>query len=142
MIGPTGLTAKLARSEQANLFLKAIAECGRRFFFHRDHVSRFEVDARGRIWFVDSYQDARIYTHYEGEWRGFSEGGTLRSLVTHLRDFIRTGEPQKLALGPWPDWVCGGDLWGYGEAMEHVRQAATSLSIAACDEDQAQGQKG
>lgn len=133
MIGPKDLTAKMARVEQANQLIKAIAECGRRFFFHSDQVSRFEVDTRGRIWFIDGYRDARIYTHYQGRWRGFSEGGTPRRLVTHLRDFIRTGEPQKLGLGPWPDWFCDGDLWGYGEGMEHVRQAATSLGVMPCN---------
>ena len=34
-------------------------------------------------------------------------------------------------LGPYPDYLSGGDIWGYGEAMETVRAAARSLSIAA-----------
>lgn len=120
---------KKTRAEQASRFLTAIASCGRTFFAHNGRVSRFEVDDRGRVWFVDAYHERRIYTHYEGRWRGFSEGGTLRSLVCTLRDFIRTGEPQGLHLGPWPDWVCNGDLWGYGADMATVRAAAEACGI-------------
>jgi hypothetical protein len=65
------------------------------------------------------------------EWRGFSEGGTLRSLVEQLRDYIRTGKqvhPQ--SFGPWPQWYCDGDLWGYGDDMQQVRDKAISLEIS------------
>lgn len=89
-----------------------------------------EVDYRGRVWFVDAYSGKRIYTHYNGEWRGFTNGGTMRSLVNLLRDFIMDGEPRNTSLlGPWPDWYCDGDLWGYGDAMTEVREAATRLGV-------------
>lgn len=128
-VGRHGVATKKGRAEQASRFLTAIAGCGRKFFAHNGRVSRFEVDDRGRVWFVDSYREHRIYTHYEGRWRGFSEGGTLRSLVCVLRDFIRTGEQQRLHLGPWPDWICNGDLWGYGADMATVRTAAEACGI-------------
>lgn len=118
---------KIQRAEQANRFIEAIAGCGRKFFAHKGRVSRFEIDERGRVWFVDAYRPARIYTHYDGRWDGFSEGGTLRSLVLTLRDFIRTGEAPKLNLGPWPAELCGGDLWGYGGDMDSVREAAAGI---------------
>jgi hypothetical protein len=117
---------KQLRLEKANQLLKVIASCGRRFFAHQGRVSRFELDTGGRVWFVDAYNEARIYTHRtNGRWRGFSEGGTLRSLVIALRDYIQTGEPIPSGyLGPWPDWYCAGDPWGYGESMKLVAEAA------------------
>lgn len=123
------VTTKKDRAEQASRFLATIASCGRKFFAHNGRVSRFEVDDRGRIWFVDAYRERRIYTHYEGRWSGFSEGGTLRNLVCKLRDFIRTGEQQRLHIGPWPDLICNGDLWGYGSDMDSVRTAAVACGI-------------
>jgi len=123
-------TTKKERAEQANRFLAAIAGCGRQFFAHNGRVSRFAVDDRGRIWFVDAYREAKIYTACKwSRWRGFSEGGTLRALVLQLCDFIRTGTPASIHLGPWPDWICNGDLWGYGGDMETVRQAAQAAGV-------------
>lgn len=123
-------TTKQERAAQASRFLKAIAGCGRKFFAHNGRVSRFEVDGRGHVWFIDAYRPARIYTQCKwSKWRGFSEGGTLRALVLKLCDYIRTGEAQPLGLGPWPDWICSGDLWGYGEAMADVRAAAMAHGL-------------
>lgn len=120
---------KKERAEQANRFIAVIAGCGRKFFAHNGRVSRFDVDARGRVWFIDAYREARIYTHYEGRWRGFSEGGTLRDLVIRLRDFIRDGTMAAIHLGPWPEWLCNGDPWGYGHDMLKVRQAAQAVGV-------------
>lgn len=120
---------KLRRTEVANRFMEIIASHGRRFFYHGGGVTRFYVDDRGRVWLVDSYTRKHIYTHYEGRWKGFTNGGTLKSLCEALRDYIlgRDEFPMR-ALGPWPEWVCGGDLWGYGdEAMKKVRDETLSL---------------
>lgn len=125
------MTTKQNRVEMANETLCAIASCGRKFFAHDGRVSRFELDHRGRVWFIDKYTQKRIYTHYRYEWIGFSEGGTLRALVERLRDFIATGRQLPLLVfGPWPEWVCGGDLWGYGEDMEIVRGAVCKSGVA------------
>lgn len=128
---PTEATTKRERVVRANNFLTAIASCGRRFFRYEAGVSYFELDARGRVWFIDTYRGARIYTHHTRDsWRGFTQGGTLRNLVIALRDFIRTGDGSRVSIGPWPDWVCDGDLWGYGfENMERVREAARAQGI-------------
>jgi len=33
-----------------------------------------------------------------------------------------------MSFGPWPDYICGGDLWGYGpEAMEELRSAVHAI---------------
>jgi hypothetical protein len=84
--------SKEERLSRANEMLEAIASCGRRFFHYEERVSRFSVDARGRIWLTDKYTQKVIYTHYSGSWRGFSDGGTLRALIERLRDFIATGK--------------------------------------------------
>ncbi len=127
------MSAKAERLAEANRVLKIISKHGRRFFYHKDRTSQFEVDARGMIWFRDSYSDKPIYTHYNGRWRYFSEGGTLRSLVIALRDYIRTGEPISAGwFGPWPEYICDGDLWGYGPSMDDVRKGVmASPAVAA-----------
>lgn len=124
-----GQQDKKERAGKANDFLAVVARCGRQFFTHKGQVSRFDVDQRGRVWFVDAYTERRIYTHHAGRWRGFTEGGTLRGMVESLRDYIQSGEPQEFGLGPWPEWYCGGDLWGYGEHMATVRAAAAACGV-------------
>ena len=119
------------RAGKVNKLLEVIASCGRRFFAYpqRYGVSRFEVDRRGRIWFIDGYTGRRIYLHYRNWGRGFSEGGTLRDLVNSLKRYIATGEPAKASFGPWPQWLSDGDPWGYGEDMQQVRECAAGLGI-------------
>lgn len=120
------------RARAANKLLETIAVYGRRFFnYRRRHgISKFEVDDRGRIWFVDGYTGKSIYLHNRYWGKGFSEGGTLRALVDALKAFIQSGEPVPPShFGPWPEWMCNGDLWGYGNDMETVRQKAASLGI-------------
>lgn len=121
---------KLERLENVNALLATIASCGRRFFHHAGKHSRMRMDERGRIWFWDSYSQKEIYTHCEtGRWRGFTNGGTLRSLVCGLRDYIASGDASGVHLGPWPETFCGGDLWGYGAAMADVQAHAARLCI-------------
>jgi len=114
----------MGRADIANAFIRVIANCGRKFFAHSGEVSRLVVDSRGRVWFFDAYSKRDIYVAYRYHWRGFTEGGTLRCLIERLRDFVRTGERPRLALGPWPPEFCNGDLWGYGADMQLVRDAA------------------
>lgn len=127
---------KLERMKKANELLETIAAHGRKFFDYpkRNGVSHFDVDARGRIWFVDGWAGHRIYLHYKYWGRGFSEGGTLKSLVNALVKFIRDGELVPTShLGPWPEWYCGGDPWGYGDEMQAVREKAISLGVVAAN---------
>jgi hypothetical protein len=121
---------KQERARVANIFIASIASCGRKFFTHADRTAHFEIDPRGRIWFVDDYSQKRIYTHDDqGRWRGFSHGGTMRDLVRTLRNYIQDGKAPKLNIGPWPGWYCAGDLWGYGEHMKIVRESALALGL-------------
>ena len=127
----------------ANEVLRICAKYGRRFFSQdadrlermgSPRISRFELDARGRIWFVDKWRGSRIFVHYDPQCRRgwswkFSEGGTLLCLCQSLRNWIRDeSAPVPLGyFGPWKEWVCGGDLWGYGEEMQLVRRDVAAL---------------
>jgi hypothetical protein len=120
------------RAKAANELLETIAVYGRRFFNYRGRhgISKFEVDDRGRIWFIDGCTGEKIYLHYRYWGKGFSEGGTLRALVDALKVFIQIGHPVPQShFGPWPEWVCGGDLWGYGSDMGTIRQTAARLGV-------------
>jgi hypothetical protein len=61
--------------------------------------------------------------------------------VEALRDFVRTGKKLPMAkyFGPWPGWLCGGDLWGYGEDMPLVRRAARTLGVAESGDPESDG---
>lgn len=125
------LVEKHQRCEQVNELLRVIASCGRQFFRgKRGESTRFAymgVSSQGHIYFYDLYP---VYTHYEGDWNKFQYGGTLQCFVKKLRDYIRSGEKVgDYSLGPWPEWVNGGDLWGYGDDMHLVREAAVKLGI-------------
>ena len=136
---------KTGRVDLANEIIRIISQHGRRFFSlsaerreplpeSEDRISRFELDARGRIWFIDKWSQRKIYTAYRYRWRHFSEGGTLRELVNSLRDYIRTGEGLgvlSLRLGPFPEWLCGGDPWGYGADMGTMRAKVIEAITAA-----------
>lgn len=127
---PAYLREKKERAENSNKLIKVIASCGRKFFLHKDVVSKFVIDHHGHIYFIDAFSGKKIYTHYkQGRWRGFTEGGTLRDVVIRLRDYIRTGERCANVFGPWPQWYSDGDPWGYGADMEKVHAAAVELGI-------------
>ncbi len=140
---------KQERLQHANELIQVIAAHGRRFFFHggvnvydphtkttvfvpASRYARFEL-RNGRVWFIDDYTEKAIFTHQTSipsRWRGFSHGGTLRSLVEAMRDYIVHG--RKI-----PQWRIAteqlsgsSDIWGYGkEAAEAVRAAAYALPI-------------
>lgn len=123
--------ARAERVEIANNFLRVISRHGREFFRHNDYVSYFELDDRGRVWYVDKYRGSRIWTHRrDGQFWGhrFSEGGTLQLLCLDLQRYImgRVEYGRVLRhLGPWPSW--SSDPWAYGEDMEKVRSQCADL---------------
>lgn len=126
----TKFEEKKERARKANDLIAYFGSRGRMFFNHSGKISHMEVDERGRIWFINAYNGKRIYTHYNGRWRGFGEGGTLRDLIIRLRDYIQTGKDIGKMLGPFPDWYSNGDPWGYKEDMELVYIKALELGIA------------
>lgn len=120
------------RAEHANQLIRVIADHGRRFFWSELHqrYASIEVDAGGRVWFIDDYSGKRIYTHWTpfgNKWRGFTHGGTLRSLVEKMRDYILAGEQVHLDRIA-PTMIDGKtNLWGY------ERLAAYEARIKAMD---------
>ena len=146
----TSRSTKLHRLAICNRILCVIASHGRRFFSQdadqprmaNPRVSSFSLDYRGRVWFTDRYTGRLIYVAHNGRWRGFSEGGTLRSLIKNMYLFIKDGTPiASWRFGPWPLWICGGDLWGYGDAMDVVRSKLEPLleeAAAYCDHPRAE----
>lgn len=122
---------RIERARRVNELLMFIGNRGRSFFRHGSRYAHMSVDLRGRIWFHDEYTQKEIYTHYQGRWKGFSGGGTLKALVVRLKDFIRTGEPLRGSwFGPWHECLCGGDVWGYGKGeMGCIRDYASELGI-------------
>lgn len=118
---------KMQRLQAANELIVDMASCGRRFFYSEsfDRIGQFELSSRGRIRFRDEHTDALIdtYSHHYGAWRQFSHGGSLRSLIEYLRDYIRIG--QKL-----PIQIIAPDYWGYDHASsKRVQQKAINLGI-------------
>lgn len=128
------LADKQSRCNLVNEAIRIIGSHGRRFFYckSKDAWASMEVDARGRVWFVDDYTRRRVYTHeasFGNDWIGFSHGGTLRNLVELFRDFIRTGKPLHPGyLGH--EREDGSNIWGYEpEAMAIVRAQAGALAM-------------
>lgn len=138
------LALKRRRCEHVNQAITIIATHGRRFFFSAatGQYASIEVDAHGKVWWVDDYSGKRIYTHPTGfgsRWRGFTHGGTLRDLVEAFREYIVTGRQlSPLYLGPERHRISDGNIWGYApEAMSVVREQAGALPVFRQPEQQA-----
>lgn len=127
-----GIEERKRRMEIANGIIRVVSEHGRKFFAHSNGLSHFEIDElTNRLWFVDGYTQKRIYTSCRwSRWRGFSEGGTLRALIENLADFITKNVPIRHHFGPWRRELCDGDLWGYGDSMQAVRDEVAKLTSA------------
>lgn len=116
---------KIERLAHANSIIAAVSAHGRRFFYSKPHdrTASMIIDAQGRLRIVDEQSNTRVLITREGRWRGFSYGGPLRALVSDLADYVRTGKPIRNHFGPWPESIGAGDLWGYGEDAQKVRDA-------------------
>jgi hypothetical protein len=137
VVSPTNdadaLHAMAGRLAAANQLLAVIAKHGRHFFFSASvpRLASFLFDARMRLHFVDDYTGKAILLPPAGESHdldGFSHGGTMRSLVEHLRDHILLGQLLNRELIAPANGLR--DLWGYGaEAAEAVRHEAWQLPL-------------
>ena len=126
------------RLKTANAIIRVIGSYGRHFLSENSDRSPqslvkepffayFGVDARNELWYVDRYSRKLILVRHQ-DWPGFSDGGTLRSLVSLLAHYIENGQDNVMRmLGPWPEWICGGDLWAYGDDMQKVRDEINAL---------------
>lgn len=111
------------RLQHANAVLRAMGAHGRRFFYSskNDRYSELVFDRGGRLRLIDDYTGKSVAIIKGDRWRGFSHGGTCRAIVEDLANYVRTGKPTRNHFGPWPEWICDGDLWGYGDGAAAVR---------------------
>ena len=119
--------ARIERIKHVNDLIKVIGSHGRRFFYNTmaDRFARMEMDAKGKLWWVDDYQGTRVCIEkmggYETRWQGFSHGGTLKSLVQDMRDYVKRDEALSL-------WKIAPECWGYGEeAAKATKKQASDL---------------
>ncbi|WP_323142772.1 hypothetical protein [Massilia phyllosphaerae] len=120
---------KAARVAEVNKLLKSISNFGRRFFYSKQHdrVASMMIGKTGHVYFVDDYSGKPIYTAYQGHWRGFSHGGTLKSLVQALAEYIRTGKQLSM---DWigPERFDQSNIWGYAADEMAKCRAEVALS--------------
>lgn len=125
-----------SRLELVNAIIRVIGAHGRHFLsensdrrelIRNPFFAHFQVDKRNELWYVDRYTRMPILIRLR-DWDGFSDGGTLRSLIEHFGRFITGGANiENRLFGPWPEWICGGDPWGYGDDMKKVRDEIAKL---------------
>lgn len=127
---------RIERVKHVNQLIKVISDHGRRFFWNQkdQRVARMEIDAKGKLWWIDDYRGSRVCVEkvggYEHRWQGFSHGGTLMQLAQQMRDYVKTGKriPLWYICQPRIDQSkC--DIWGYGASAEACRNEAKSLPI-------------
>lgn len=119
---------KVERLAHVNDLIKTISDHGRRFFYNErnNRVARMLMGPRGHLYFQDDYTGKAIYVAYQGHWRGFSHGGTLKSLVERLAAYVRTGDCLSI---DWigPERFDQSNIWGYApDAIARCRAAALS----------------
>jgi hypothetical protein len=124
-------STKQERLKLANNFIEVIAGCGRNFFRHDRFISSFELSEHGRVFFIDHYSKKRIYTHRRYcKWRGFTSGGTMKSIVESLRDFIMHGQQMNVSYFQAEMGNGFRNPWGYGECILIVKAAAVRFGVA------------
>lgn len=119
---------KNERLIKANELIKIISEHGRRFFFYKGKIGFFSLNEKtGKLFWNCEYSGKSIYLSYK-YWT-FTHGGTLHAFINALKKYIDGKSEFPINhLGPWPKFLCDGDLWGYGlEEMAMVREKATIL---------------
>lgn len=120
------------RVDHANRLIKLIATHGRKFLSHENKIAHMELGKGGKVFYVDAYTRRRIYTNQEhAVWRGFSEGGTMRNLISHLKRYILEGTPVNKRLIANPGFYQdGGNVWGYdSDEANKLREKAFKLPI-------------
>jgi len=121
------------RLDKVNKFIRHIGDRWRRFFRYKERHALMELDDRGRVWFVDDYHGERNYTHRNARWRGFSHGGTLKSLVNVFRYHIKKGyQLHHLYFDPGRFRGLGTPPWGYPDGeLVLLKHAGLTLGIVA-----------
>lgn len=116
--------AKSHRLDVANRILKTIGSHGRLFFSnHSDgachgepkRYAEFFFAYNGRLKYRDRWRGTEVDITRPGKWRGFADGGTLRRVVEHLRDFIIRGKEGVVFVR---------EYWGYQDSEQEACNAA------------------
>lgn len=129
------LKAKQERLTHANKLIQLISSYGRRFFYNKnfDRVAYFKLDEKNRLWFVDDFTDKPIYmqkTGFGNKWRGFTHGGTLRSLVEMISDYIRSGRLVDIGVIAPQRTFDESNIWGYpSDAVIELKAEVCKLPI-------------
>lgn len=130
---------KAERVVHANALIEEVAKRGRMFFHHKasGRTANFEFASGGRLRFRDEFTQKLIDTGKAGRGQGFSGGGTLQRLVSDLTKYVSKGERITPAhFGPFPHFMCDGDVWGYGlVTMAELRAALADNDCIARKSD-------
>jgi hypothetical protein len=128
---------KSERLKHANELIKIIGSHGRRFFWNKenDRYARLEL-RRGMVYFIDDYTEKAVFTHktaIASRWKGFSHGGTLRSLIEDMRDYVIHGTKiarWKIVIPQIDANGLEGNIWGYDpHEAQATRDKAYALPI-------------
>jgi len=118
------------RCVYANQLLEVIAKHGRRFFYcpKTERVARLVYDTKVHL--IDAKTGTKIVLRNNGSWTGFSHGGTLRELVTMMRDYVTKGTRIGMHFIGMERTFGDGNIWGYpADALQACREAASLLPI-------------
>lgn len=114
----------------ANQLLEVIASHGRRFFYcpKTERVARLVYDTKVHL--IDAKTGTKIVLRNNGSWTGFSHGGSLRELVTMMRDYVTKGTRIGMHFIGMERTFGDGNIWGYpADALQACREAASLLPI-------------
>ena len=118
---------KEQRIETVNKLITKISSVGRRFFYNENNgfVACFKLK-KNRIYFVDDYTRQSIYVYGPKYFEnGFSNGGTMQSLILEFSEFIRTGRCVNGKNG-YGGLYC--PYWGYLQSeMVEIRSFAADI---------------
>lgn len=119
---------QLKRLNKINELVKVIASIDRKFFSYTDketkqeRIGKFEFQGSKLFW-IDEYQESRVYPYGYGNPSSFSHGGTLWGLIQDFRAWIIGNDHESSSRG---GLYC--THWGYtSEGMEKVREKAKEI---------------
>jgi hypothetical protein len=126
-------TTREGRTQIVNRIIEEIANCSRKFFYSNTTKRTYHFEWLGKkLWFIDKYTGMRVYPYNHSSQKGFSDGGTLWSLVNDMRFFIIHGEHSNGKYG-YGGLHC--EYWGYEhEDILAIQQLARELGYLRGDE--------
>lgn len=119
------LTSRCAR---ANQLIQLIAETDRKFFNTKGNIALLVVD-RNKVAYIDNYTQKSIKIEQElYEWDGFSHGGTLKSFIFSLGQWVRGEKDQFFGMYS--------ASWGYTlDGMCQIVEKARELDMIPVGEE-------